>query len=501
MLYYTFEGYDSEKYNYYNCSGDFYFYIMNENSLKINASSVLENEIIYIDENESVILSVENLTYYNKYSRLNISIYIVGIDGAVGEFPVTGNYNNDLENYTLTFNSDAYPDKEYKVYAIYNGYSTSNRFISNATSNIITVIINQNTNISLKPSFIDVSYGESENIEVCLSDNIVEGNITFFDNSNHIECFVEVPLDTVFTTENLSVGNHIISVKYNGAKGFNSCISNISVIVRPYLYINIENSKYLDNLTAEIITSNNGNYTLKIKDQEYKFEITNYTKNVDLKTLPAGLDYNTTVTYDEDPSLISSVSFNITKIDMNCAVNVTGNNTQKGVSKSVIITVYSINADGNFTAVINNKKYTSPIINNVAVFTLTDLAQGSYMININYSGDDNYLSKTLQTTLKVSTATVLKMATKIIAHKQTFKVKKSKKYTVLLKTKTGKAVVKVKLTLKVKGKTYSTKTNKKGKATFNLKKLNKKGTYKAKIQFRGNAQYNSSSKTVKIKVK
>ena len=38
---------------------------------------------------------------------------------------------------------------------------------------------------------------------------------------------------------------------------------------------------------------------------------------------------------------------------------------------------------------------------------------------------------------------------------------------------------KAKVTLKVKGKTYAAKTNSKGKATFKITKLTKKGTYKA----------------------
>ena len=84
----------------------------------------------------------------------------------------------------------------------------------------------------------------------------------------------------------------------------------------------------------------------------------------------------------------------------------------------------------------------------------------------------------------------------IIASKKTFKAKtKTKKYTATLKTASGKALKGKKLTLKVKGKTYKAKTNKKGKATFKIKNLKKKGTYKAVIT------YNGTKKTVKIIVK
>ena len=58
-----------------------------------------------------------------------------------------------------------------------------------------------------------------------------------------------------------------------------------------------------------------------------------------------------------------------------------------------------------------------------------------------------------------------------------------------------------KVTIKVNGKTFTAKTNAKGKATFKIKKLTKKGKYKAVIKFKGNKNYKASSKKVKITVK
>ena len=96
---------------------------------------------------------------------------------------------------------------------------------------------------------------------------------------------------------------------------------------------------------------------------------------------------------------------------------------------------------------------------------------------------------------------VKKANVKITAKKKTFKAKKKvKKYTIYLKAG-KKPVKKVQVTLKIKGKTYKVKTNNKGKAVFKLKKLTKKGSYKAVITFKGNSWYNKATKTVKITVK
>ena len=51
------------------------------------------------------------------------------------------------------------------------------------------------------------------------------------------------------------------------------------------------------------------------------------------------------------------------------------------------------------------------------------------------------------------------------------------------------------------GKTYVAKTNSKGKATFKITKLSKKGTFKGKLTFNGNTLYKKATKTVKIKIK
>ena len=105
-----------------------------------------------------------------------------------------------------------------------------------------------------------------------------------------------------------------------------------------------------------------------------------------------------------------------------------------------------------------------------------------------------------QKTEKNGTSTTKKSA-KITGSDKTFKTKtKTKKYTVILKS--GKTPIKgANLTLKVNKKTYKATTNKKGKATFKIKKLTKKGKYKAVIKFAGNNKYRAASKKVKIIVK
>ena len=88
------------------------------------------------------------------------------------------------------------------------------------------------------------------------------------------------------------------------------------------------------------------------------------------------------------------------------------------------------------------------------------------------------------------------------AKKKTFKRSvKVKKYSIVLKDNVGKAIKKAKVTIKIGKKTYTAKTNSKGKATFKVKKLTKKGKYKAKISYKGNKYYNKVTKKVNIRIK
>jgi len=142
-------------------------------------------------------------------------------------------------------------------------------------------------------------------------------------------------------------------------------------------------------------------------------------------------------------------------------------------------------------------KYVSTNSNGQAKLTTNGINTGTYKIISTFAGNVKYSKVSVSTKVVVS-----KAKAKLTASKKTFKVGvKIKKYTVTLKTNKNKAMKKVKLTLKVKGKTYKAITNKKGKATFKITKLTKKGKFKAVVKFAGNKNYKALSKNAVITVK
>lgn len=70
-----------------------------------------------------------------------------------------------------------------------------------------------------------------------------------------------------------------------------------------------------------------------------------------------------------------------------------------------------------------------------------------------------------------------------------------------MKNSKNKAMKGVKVYIKVNGKKYAAKTNSRGKATFKITKLTKKGKFKAKITYNGDSCYQKASKNIKITVR
>ena len=235
----------------------------------------------------------------------------------------------------------------------------------------------------------------------------------------------------------------------------------------------------------------------------YDFTDSNGTIKVPLKGLAAntyaarivfmgnddynGSDANATVTVKKDGTSLSAD-----------AVTTTYN-----INKDLVVTLKDSNGKAingvKVTVVLNSKTYTATTDANGQLKVSTNgLAPKTYTATITFAGNTNYDKSTA--TAKV---TVTKATPKLTAKAKTFKKSvKTKKYTIVLKDNTGKAMKKVKVTLKIKGKkTITVKTNSKGKATFKIKKLTKKGTYKSTVTYKGNKYYNKVTKKVKIKVK
>lgn len=174
--------------------------------------------------------------------------------------------------------------------------------------------------------------------------------------------------------------------------------------------------------------------------------------------------------------------------------------TTFNVAKNLVITLKDVNgnvlSDKSVVVMLNGKSYPKTTDSKGQVKISVKLAAKTYNATFIFEGDDVYAKSSGYAKVVVSKATP-----KLIASSKTFKVKaKTKKVTVTLKTNKNKVMKNTKVTLKVNGKSYKSKTNSKGVAIFNVK-LTKIKTFKAIYKYAGNSNYKSVSKTVKITIK
>ena len=376
---------------------------------------------------------------------------------------------------------------EYKVNATYVG-------LDNVTVNNGTITINKvNSTITLDNIVLD--YGETKNVTVTttgatgITAKIDGNNVTVINNytiqipvldagtynltvttitdDDHNPITKEVNITVNKVNSTLTVGDIVfdysssgsIIVSVTGADGVNA-----NVVGQPKAVVKVNGT----NITVSDLDA--GTYTLTvtaIADKNHN----NITKNatITVNKLKTELTGNAiTITYNVNKDLVITLK----------------DSTGKALS-GVKVTV-DLNGAKTYTADKNGQ---------VKVST-KGLAPKAYTAKVTFSGDTNYDKSTKD--IKV---TVKKATPKLTAKKKTYKTTpKTKKYTIVLKDNTGKAIKKAKVTLKVKGKTYKATTNSKGKATFKITKLNKKGTFKATITYKGNKYYNKISKKAKIKV-
>lgn len=255
-----------------------------------------------------------------------------------------------------------------------------------------------------------------------------------------------------------------------------------------------ESNNPLVDYEVEVVT--NGRVSYEYTDNDGKIILSNLLGNYSFEITYPGDEYEGYApskvfkNFTFEKSKLSTVltahkvtaNYNIAK---NLVVTLKDSNNKALANKKVIVKVGSI-----------SKVLTTDSKGQVSLNVAT-LVPKTYTASISFAGDDNYKSSSIS-----SKVTVSKGVSKLIAKAKTFKAKvKTKKFSVILKDSKNRVLKGKKLTIKVKAKTYTATTNKKGVATFKITKLSKKGTYKSKIVFKGDKWYKAISKTVKIKIK
>lgn len=316
---------------------------------------------------------------------------------------------------------------------------------------------------------------------------------------------------TIKLADKINIDDYYVTVDYSGDRFFSKSTANAIllvsvstvVIIKPnatvnasdivfdygsfgYTLVNLSGatgiSAKIINQSNTVITTNDLIFVFGLDAGVYELEIT-----------PIAND-----TYDV---IVTMVNITVNKLKTNLMANPI--TLVYGDSDDMVIALKDAGgndlANRNITVMLNGEAYNVVTDGDgKASLTIPDiLTAKTYTVSIIFDGEKNYNNATLSVDVTVKKATP-----KLTAKAKSFKKNaKTKKYTITLKTNKNKALKNSKVYLKVKGKTYSAKTNGKGQATFNIKKLTKKGTYKSTVTYKGNSCYNKVVKSVKITLK
>ena len=384
-----------------------------------------------------------------------------------------------------------YTFNDYGVYNVNASYAG----LDNAIFNNATISINK-VNSTVNISDVVLDYGDSKNVTVTTEGAI---EITAMINDKP----VTVINNYTIVISGLAAGNYTLTVTTIADADHESVNKTINVTVNKVnstLTVNNIVFDYKSTGSGEVSFTGATGITASVVNQPKAIVNVNGT-TITVSDLDVGT-YTLTVT------TIADVNHN--NITKNATITVNKIKTQ--ITASTVITIYNKNKDLVITLKDSNgnplsgvkvavelngaKTYTTDKNGQVKVAT-KGLAAKTYTAKITFNGDANYDKST-----KDVKVTVKKATPKITAKKKTFKAKtKTKKYTITLKDNNGKAMKKVKVTLKVKGKIYKATTNSKGKATFKIKNLKKKGKFTAVIKYKGDKNHNKVTKKVKLTVK
>lgn len=251
---------------------------------------------------------------------------------------------------------------------------------------------------------------------------------------------------------------------------------------------------------ATDIVINNTLFSLNINGKDYFVLLNNGKANLTISFDKAG-EYLLTAQYKNNLFNSNVVQFKFTVNRKNTVISASTVFKVYGGGENSVITLKDDKGNAITDAIVyfTVAGRTTKIKTNAygQAIVPINLAPKAYIATVSFERGGNYNGATTKVSIVVK-----KAYSKIVASKKTFKVKvKTKKYTITLKDNFGKVIKNVQVKIKIKNKTYKAKTNAKGKATFSIKNLKKKGKFKGTVKFAGNAYYNAVSKKVQIIVK
>ena len=462
--------------------------VVNKVATALSANDI---NIIYGDSANLIITLKDNKNAPLKGN--DISINLNGKDYALK----TGNDGK------ATLPIDLLPGK-YTSKIKFNG---DNIYLASSVSS--NVVVNK-VATTLSANDINIIYGDSANLIITLKDNknaLLKGKDISI-NLNGNDFTVKTGNDGVATLPvDLIPGTYIAKIRFNEDNIYlaSSVSSNIVVNkVATTLSANDINIIYSDSANLIITLKDNKNALLKGKDISINLngnDFTVKTGNDGVATLPVDLipgKYIAKIRFNEDNIyLASSVSSNVVVNKVATALSANDINIIYSDSANLTITLKDSNnaplKGKDISINLNGNDYALKTDNDGMATLPIDLLPGKYAAKIQFGEDMIYLSSFVDANISVD-----KVATVLSANNVNMVYDDSENLIVTLKDSKGNAISGKSVTVRLNDDVFTRKTNAKGRVVLGVSEP--AGKYNAKISFKGDDIYRSSSHTSRVTV-
>ena len=344
----------------------------------------------------------------------------------------------------------------------------------------VTITVNK-ASVKIVASDLELNLDDKSKVAYALEPEEATGRIYFESDNPEV---ANVASDGNITA--LSAGTANITITFDGNKNYEKSNKTIKITVNKInSTINIDDQT-LDygkslNITAD--TTGTKGITAKLDGKDAK--VNGYT--IEIPALDAGSYTLTVTTIADDNHNPVTKTAKITVNKINSTININDQTLDYG--KSLNLTVNTTGTKG-ITAKIDGK---DAKVNGYTI-EIPALDAGSYTLQVTTIADANHNPVT-----KTANITVNKLKTALSGKSIATVYNVNKNLVITLKDSKGNALNGVNITVKLKdAKTY--KTNKNGQIKVSTKGLAPK-VYTAKITFKGNTNYEKTSKNVKVTVK
>ncbi len=278
------------------------------------------------------------------------------------------------------------PAGVYYIEAKYNGNSIVTESY-NSTKFTIDLI---DSSIAVEAK--DIKCGEEAVITATVTDGAT-GTVTFFVNG---KTYVVDITDSVATLKiaDLTTGDYPVFAYYNGDKyyktSYNSTTFNVAKLASTTT-VNVSDIKVGEDAVISIavpeITS--GVVSVTVGDAIYNVAVVDGKGSLTLSGLASG-SYDVVAKFNGDDKYLASedsAKFNVTKLAS--TIDIAVDNIKVG-EDAVIGVALPEDATGEVIISVNGKNYTVMTKYGMASVTISDLANGTYSVDVFYNGDDIY---------------------------------------------------------------------------------------------------------------